>query len=125
MAHFAQLDENNTVLNVIVISNNDVGEPNFSFPQTDIVGQHFINNTLKILGTWKQTSYNGSFRKNYAGIGHIYDPVRDAFIPQKPYNSWLLNENSCLWEAPIPYPSDGKNYSWDENLVNWTLNGNT
>lgn len=125
MSHFAQLDENNSVLSVIVINNNDVGEPNFSFPETEIIGQHFINNVLKLSGTWKQTSYNGSFRKNYAGMGYVYDNIRDAFIPPKPFASWILNEETCLWESPVPYPNDGKMYQWDESQLSWIEYGNT
>lgn len=79
-------------------------------------------------GQWIQTSYNTRggqhpegrpLRKNYAGIGYTYDPVRDAFIPPKPYASWVLNEDACLWDAPVPYPTDGKMYQWDEATTNW------
>ena len=70
-------------------------------------------------GTWVQTSYNASIRKNYAGIGHTYDTVRDAFISPKPYPSWTLNETTCNWEAPVTLPDDGKQYAWDEATTNW------
>jgi hypothetical protein len=79
-------------------------------------------------GEWIQTSYNTCggqhpegrpLRKNYAGIGYTYDPVRDAFIPTKPYASWTLNEDTCLWDAPVAYPTDGKQYTWDETTTNW------
>lgn len=79
-------------------------------------------------GEWIQTSYNTHggqhpegrpLRKNYAGIGYNYDRKRDAFIPPKPFNSWLLNEDTCLWDAPVPYPDDGKRYKWDENTTSW------
>ena len=110
-----------------------------------VAEQDFINSYDDgIPGQWIQTSYNtrggvhyepNSFtpsvdqskalRKNYAGIGFTYDPVRDAFIPPKPYNSWLLNEDSCLWEAPLPYPSDGKQHRWNEEISSWLEYGNT
>ena len=70
---------------------------------------------------WKQTSYNGTMRKNYAGFGYTYDAQRDAFIPPKPFNSWVLNETSCLWEAPTPYPTDDERYYWDEETTSWVL----
>lgn len=82
-------------------------------------------------GEWIQTSYNTiggihllggtPFRKNYAGLGFTYDKQRDAFIPPKPFNSWLLNEDTCLWDPPIQYPSDGGNYKWNEENLNWEL----
>jgi hypothetical protein len=71
--------------------------------------------------TWIQTSYNGNFRKNYAGIGYSYDLIRDAFIPQKPYASFVLNEDTCLWEPPVPYPTDGERYTWNEEELEWVL----
>ena len=106
MAHFAELDENNIVLRVVVI--NDDYEAD---------GENWCNNFFG--GTWKQTSYNETIRKNYAGIGFIYDETRDAFIPPQPYNSWILNETTCRYEAPVPYPSDNKMYEWDEDIINW------
>jgi hypothetical protein len=72
-------------------------------------------------GNWIQTSYNGNIRKNFAGIGFSYDSIRDAFIPPKPYNSWVLNEDICRWEPPVPTPNDGKIYMWDENSLSWTV----
>lgn len=119
MAYFAQLNENNEVLQVISINNKVVGEPELSFPQTEPLGQSFISNELQLSGEWKQTSYNKSFRKNYAGIYFTYDQERDAFIPPKPYTSWLLNEDTCQWEAPVPYPNDGKVYLWNEKTKQW------
>ena len=68
---------------------------------------------------WKQTSYNATFRKNYAIIGGIYDPIRDAFIPPQPFASWVINEDTWQWEPPVPYPNDDKNYYWDESTLNW------
>jgi len=70
-------------------------------------------------GTWVQTSYNASIRKNFAGIGHTYDAVRDAFISLQPHPSWVLNEDTCNWEAPVTIPDDGKQYRWDESITNW------
>tara|TARA_Y100001951_G_C11112301_1_gene168165 strand:- start:46 stop:402 length:357 start_codon:yes stop_codon:yes gene_type:complete len=114
MAHFAELNEQNNVLRVLVI-NNDVitvdGE------EKEEVGADFLTNLCG--GQWKQTSYNNNFRKNYAGQGYTYDQTRDAFIAQKPYPSWILNESTCHWNAPTPYPDDGKRYDWDEDTTSW------
>lgn len=106
MAHFAELDENNIVLRVLVTDNNAVNE-----------GYDWLIETLG--GTWVQTSYNATIRKNFAGIGFTYDSNRDAFIPPKPFDSWVLNEETARWEAPIPYPSDGLIYSWNEEVLAW------
>jgi hypothetical protein len=114
MAHFAQL-ENNIVTKVIVVSNQDILDENGQ--ENEQKGIDFCSNLLG--GTWKQTSYNGNIRKNYAGIGYTYDEGRDAFIPPKPFNSWTLNEETAQWEAPTPYPDDGKRYSWDEATTSW------
>jgi len=119
MAHFAQLDDDNIVQQVIIISNDVCGEPTLDFPDTEAAGRAFIANTLKLGGVWKQTSYAGSFRKNYAGIGYIYDTQKDAFIGPQPFESWSLNEETCRWEAPIPYPTDGKKYYWNEDDQEW------
>ena len=110
MAHFAQI-ENNLVTQVIVVNNEDVldGDDN----ELESVGVQFCTDLLG--GTWKQTSYNGNIRKNYAGIGDTYDSTRDAFIPPKPYSSWTLVEDTCLWESPIAHPDDDKSYVWDED----------
>lgn len=112
MSHFAQIDENNIVTQVIVI-------------EQDVVDTGLFGNPA----SWIQTSYNTSggvhklggtpLRKNYAGIGYTYDSTRDAFIPPKPYNSWTLNEDTCLWDAPTPMPTDGKPYLWDEDTTSW------
>jgi hypothetical protein len=83
------------------------------------IGVAFCRNLLG--GTWKQTSYNGTFRKNYAGIGFTYDSTRDAFIPPKPYASWTLNEETCHWTAPVAYPDDGQQYTWNEDTQGWDL----
>lgn len=116
MAHFAKIDENNIVQQVIVVTNEDCG--NLEFPESEIVGQTFLN-SIGLEGIWKQTSYNSNFRKNYAGIDYTYDESRDAFIPIKPYPSYVLNEDTCQWEAPIERPTDGNLYKWDEETLNW------
>jgi len=115
MAHFAEIDENNIVLRVIV----GVDEP--------LDGEAIYAETTGTV--WKKTSYNTRagehllggtpFRKNYAGIGYTYDPDRDAFIPPQPFPSWSLNEQTCQWESPIQYPSDDKRYEWDEQTISW------
>lgn len=119
MAHFAKLDENNIVLDVNVVNNVDCGD--LPFPESEPIGVAFLTQWSGGYSNWKQTSYNANFRKNYAGIGYTYDAVLDAFISQKPYPSWLLNTTTCQWEAPIPYPSDGKYYRWDEQTQSWEL----
>ena len=93
MAHFAQLDDTNTVIQVIVISNDDAPG---DLPESETLGQAFIA-TLGLDGVWKQTSYNANFRKNYAGVGYTYDATRDAFIPPKTDGNWVLNETTCQW----------------------------
>lgn len=115
MAHFAKLDENNIVLAVHVV-NNDVITVNGV--ESEQAGVDFLTQ-LHGHASWKQTSYSGSFRKNFAGINYSYDATRDAFIPPKVFNSWTLNETTCLWEAPSAYPSDGKSYKWDEATTAW------
>lgn len=115
MAHFAELDENNKVKQVIVINNNELlDESGNELEQKgiDFCVQHYG-------GRWIQTSYNRKFRKNFAGINSSYDPIRDAFISEKLFESWILNEETCEWEAPIPYPTDGKIYEWNETILNW------
>jgi hypothetical protein len=119
MAHFAELDKDNTVLRVIVVANDICGEPPLSFPGTESRGQEFITKTLNLPGQWRQTSYSGSFRKNYAAIGDTFDAERDAFIAPKPFASWTLNESTCRWEAPVAYPTDGQSYFWNEDDQEW------
>lgn len=117
MAHFAKINiKNNTVEQVIVVDNNSI--QNLEFPQSEIEGQKFIK-SIGLKGTWMQTSYNSKFRKNYAGVGFTYDSVRNAFIPPKPYESWSLNEDTCLWEPPMPRPSNSDLYVWDEKNKKW------
>lgn len=116
MAHFAEIDENNIVLRVLVTDNNLEDE-----------GYSWL--ISKLGGRWIKTSYNTfagqhktggtPLRKNYAGISFTYDEQRDAFIPPKDFNSWVLNEETCQWEAPVPYPTDGKVYGWNEELGDW------
>jgi hypothetical protein len=115
MAHFAKLDENNNVIGVHVVVNDVII---IDGNESEQAGIDFLTN-LHGHNKWKQTSYNGNFRKNYAVIGGIYDYARDAFISPKPFNSWILNENTCKWEAPVPYPSDGKIYNWSEITISW------
>jgi len=131
MAYFAKINENNIVVNVIAVNNS-------VFNEDEKIGVNFINNLYNTNDNWKQTSYNTrggihyqadnntpsldqskAFRKNYAGIGYTYDETRDAFIAPKPFASWILNEFSCLWEAPTPYPNDGNMYNWNEELLTW------
>ena len=118
MAHFAEIDGDGTVLRVLVVSDDQEDR-----------GQEFLADDLGLGGTWKKTSYNTvagehrtggtPFRKNYAGIGFKYDATRDAFIPPKPFASWVLNEDTCVWDAPTPMPTDGKLYTWDEDTTSW------
>jgi hypothetical protein len=115
MAHFAQLNEDNLVTQVIVVANQEI--LNEQGQESEQKGIDFCTNFLG--GTWKQTSYNSNIRKNYAGIGYTYDESRDAFIAPKPFNSWILDETTCRWEAPVTMPTDGKLYVWDELTVTW------
>ena len=108
MAHYAFLDANNIVTEVIVGKD----ETDLSEDWEQFYGA--IRNQV-----CKRTSYHGNIRKNYAGIGYTFDEVRDAFIAPQPYPSWLLNEQLCQWEAPVPMPTDGKMYQWDEDLKAW------
>lgn len=115
MAHFAEIGLNNQVIRVIVVNNSELLDENGV--EQEHLGVQFCRSILG--GTWLQTSYNNNFRKNFAGIGFTYDSQYDAFIPPKPYDSWKLNELTCLWQAPVPYPTDSKHYSWNEELLNW------
>lgn len=115
MAHFAQINENNIVQQVIVVHNNELLDDNGI--EQESKGIQFCQSLLG--GNWVQTSYSANFRKNYAGQGYMYDSTRDAFIPPKPYDSWTLDEDSCNWVAPIKYPEDNKEYYWDEESISW------
>lgn len=118
MAHFAQIDDNNIVTNVIVI--NDKNCCGGVFPDSEICGQEFIKK-LGLDGIWKQTSYNNNFRLHYANVGSTYDPINDVFIDSQPYNSWILNFTTFVWEPPVPYPDDSNEYYWDENNQQWII----
>lgn len=121
MAHFAEIDSNNVVIRVLVVPEEQVHR-----------GNDYLSVDLALGGNWIQTSYNTRcgvhlsggvpFRKNYAAKGYTYDPQKDAFIPPKPYNSWVLNESSCCWFPPVPYPKDGNQYWWDDATNNWVIN---
>jgi hypothetical protein len=117
MGHFAKLDDANVVTDVIAVSNETLN--NLPFPESEPVGVAFLIDWSGGYTNWEQTSYNANFRKNYAGIGHTYDAVLDAFIAPKPYPSWLLDTETCQWQPPTPYPSDGNVYSWDEATQSW------
>jgi hypothetical protein len=108
MAHFAELDDNNVVLRVLVTDNDD--------PNGDEGYQWLVNN---LGGRWIQTSYNGNIRKNFAGVGSTYDEERDAFIGEKLYPSHILDEETCQWVPPIPKPDNDKWYGWDEETLSW------
>jgi len=124
MAHFAKLGIGNKILTVEAV-HNDIAT-------TEQAGIDFLNNTYKTNDVWRQTSYNTyggehllggtPFRKNYATIGGKYDEIKDAFIAPRPYNSWILNEETCQWEAPVAYPEDGQRYLWNETTRQWDLN---
>lgn len=114
MAHFAKLDNNNVVLEVNVVANAALDSAN-----EEASGIAFLTDWSGGYSNWKQTSYNGNFRKNYAGIGYTYDVGRDAFIAPKPFESWVLNEDTCRWQAPVAYPTDGKSYVWNEETTQW------
>ena len=113
MAHFAKLGTGSIVERIEDVSN-DVAT-------TEQAGIEFLKSLYGNDTVWKQTSYNGNIRKNYAGIGFKYDESRDAFIPPQPYPSWTLNETTCRWEAPVPYPTDGELYVWNETNKTWDL----
>ena len=118
MASFAKIGLNNKVIAVHSVVNEVLHDSN-GIEREDI-GVDFLTK-LHGWSIWKQTSYNNNFRKNYAGIGYTYDEDRDAFIPPKLYNSWILNESTCLWESPIPYPQDSNQYNWNEQNQSWDL----
>ena len=113
MIYFAKLGIGSKVLTVEAVHNN--------IATTEQAGINFLNNLYGTNDVWKQTFTDGT-RKNYAGVGYKYDQTRDAFIPSKPYISWILNETTCLWEAPVIKPDDGQRYSWNEETQQWDLN---
>ncbi len=120
MAHFARINEDNIVVSVVVVANKDTCDA-FGV-EKEHIGAAFLENLIG--GTWKQTSYNANFRKNYAGIGYSYQADIDAFVPPQPYPSWSLNTETAQWEPPIPFPGDGQIYTWDEDNNSWVLFNN-
>lgn len=122
MAHFAQIDTNNIIINIIVIHNNELLDQ-----QGNEIEQKGINFCKTLFGQdtkWIQTSYNASIRKNYAGIGYTYDETLDAFIPPKPFNSWVLDTDKAQWKAPVAMPIDGNRYKWNEEILTWIETSN-
>ena len=113
MAHFAKLGTGNIVEKVEVVSND--------IATNEQAGVDFLNNLYGTRDVWKQTSYNGNIRKNYAGVGFTYDETLDAFIPPKEFKSWILNETTCLWEAPVEKPTDDQLYKWNEEDQTWDV----
>jgi hypothetical protein len=123
MAHFAKLGVGNIIEQVISINNAVITDANGV--EQEQLGVDFINKLYNTRDVWKQTSYNNKIRKNYAGIGYHYDQARDAFIPKKTFNSWILNETTCQWEAPVAMPTEqlenNQYYSWNESAINWEI----
>jgi hypothetical protein len=118
MAYFAKLDENNVVLEVLAINNNELLQDGV---ESEAKGIQFLIDWSGGYTNWKQTSYNKRIRKNYAGVGYTYDSARDAFIPPQTFASWVLNEETCLWEAPVAMPTDDQRYYWDEETLSWVV----
>jgi hypothetical protein len=118
MASFAKIGLNSKVIEVLSVNNEVLKDSNGV--EQEVIGIDFLT---KLTGypIWKQTSYNNNIRKNFAGIGYTYDEDRDAFIPPKPFNSWILNEDTCLWESPVAYPKDDNQYRWNEQTLSWDL----
>lgn len=130
MAHFAKLNSENIVIKIECVVNKVLTDSNGV--EQEAIGIDFLRNLYnEPNANWKKTSYNTTkgvhllggtpFRKNHAGIGYTYDETRDAFIPPKPFNSWILNDSTCDWDPPIPYPTDEQNYFWNEENQSWTL----
>ena len=125
MAHFAKLNAENYVIFVTVARDEDEHNEVEISQQTGEIYKRTSYNTnggIHYTNGLPSIDQSKAFRKNYAGIGFYYDEIRDAFIPPKPFPSWILNEDTCLWDSPIPYPNDGNNYIWNEEIVNWELN---
>tara|TARA_R100001591_G_C4306378_1_gene171763 strand:- start:277 stop:645 length:369 start_codon:yes stop_codon:yes gene_type:complete len=122
MAHFAKIGMNGRIIEVLKVNNEVILDADGN--ESEINGVDFLT---KLTGwsIWKQTSYNGNIRKNYAGIGFTYDEDRDAFIPKKPFNSWNLNEETCRWDPPVARPNDGQRYSWNEENQTWQVIDNS
>ena len=119
MAYFAKLGTGNIIEQVISINNSVITDSNGV--EQEQLGVDFINKLYNTRDVWKQTSYNNNIRKNFAGIGYQYDQTRDAFIAPKPFNSWILNEDTCRYEAPVAYPNDGGRYKWNETNLTWDI----
>jgi len=119
MAYFAKLGTGNIIETVISINNSVITDSNGI--EQEKLGNDFINKLYNTRDVWKQTSYNNNFRKNFAGIGFQYDQTRDAFISPKPFNSWILNEDTCRWNAPVAMPIDDNRYSWNESTLTWDI----
>lgn len=115
MAHFAQLNEENLVTQVIVVANQDTADQDGV--ENEAIGSQFCNNLLG--GKWVQTSYNAKIRKNYAGVGYKYDAELDAFIPPQPFNSWVLDTDKAQWKAPVDYPTEEGRFVWNEETLTW------
>tara|TARA_Y100000310_G_scaffold96207_1_gene93975 strand:- start:57 stop:443 length:387 start_codon:yes stop_codon:yes gene_type:complete len=125
MAHFVEVDSNNIVIRCLVVDDKDTQDSEGN--EIESIGATYLSDGLG--GTWKKTSYNTHagihklggtpYRKNYAGKGFTYDETRDAFIPPKPFPSWVLNEDTCLWDAPVAMPDDGNDYDWNEDTTSW------
>lgn len=118
MAHFAELDDNNVVLRVLAVSDAELFDDG---NESEVKGAAFLQSLFG--GRWVQTSYNGKFRKQLAAVGGTYDAVKDAFVLPRPYSQWHLNPDTLDWEAPTPYPEDGKHYIWREDLGEWFFTG--
>ncbi len=118
MAHFAKLDSDNIVTQVVVVDNSVLIKADGT--ESELKGKQFLN-SLFGTATWKQTSYNGNFRNKYANCGDFYDAVNDKFIPYQPYNSWTYNDSTNEWEPPIEHPTDGNLYNWDEDNQEWVF----
>jgi len=116
MAHFARLDSDNKVIEIHVLNNAEITDEDGV--EQEQLGIDFLSN-LHGVEEWKQTSYNGKFRKNYASKGYTYDSARDAFYPPQPFPSWILDEDTCIWEPPTASPADGKLYAWIEDTQVW------
>ena len=117
MAHFAQLNAENLVTQVIVVANPDTADQDGV--ENEAIGIEFCTNLLG--GKWVQTSYNANIRKNYAGVGYKYDATLDAFIPPQPYASWVLDQDKAQWKAPVDYPTDEGRFTWNEATLTWDL----
>jgi len=118
MAHFAELDEHDNVLRVIVVADADTSDVDGN--EIESIGVAFCQRLFGANTRWAKTSYNGNIRKHYAGVGFTYNSTLDAFVPPQPFPSWTLDEATCQWQPPTPMPNDGKLYQWDEAKTSWT-----